>query len=168
MMSLFFAIALAVIGFAAIILEIFVPAAGLIGILGSGCVIGGIVITFINYGTGPGTIFLFSVLITGPIVIMFFFRLFPVSFVGRRLILGTRQSREDGYTAQHIDNEEDLIHQHGRTISPLRPAGRVLIGGHRYSAVSRGEFIDNEKEIEVIKIEGNHLTVKELSHQKGA
>ena len=44
----------------------------------------------------------------------------------------------------------------------LRPAGKVRIEEMRIDAVSDGEFIPKDREVEVMKVEGNRVVVKEV------
>lgn len=55
------------------------------------------------------------------------------------------------------------IGQKGITISQLRPSGIARFERERVNVVSRGEFIDENKEIIVESIEGNNIIVKEIS-----
>lgn len=151
-MTLLTNIILAVIGFAAIILEFFVPAAGIIGILGGGCVITATVFTYLNYGLIPGTLFLFSCLIIGPIIFILYFKLFPKSFVGKRLILHKTLANED--------QTENLLDQKGVCLTPLRPVGEILINDKRYNGLTRGEFISKDSSVVVVAVEGNKIIVK--------
>ena len=50
------AVGLMIAGLIAIIIEFFVPAGGLVGVLGLASIIGGVVYAFINYGTTAGSI----------------------------------------------------------------------------------------------------------------
>jgi len=36
-----------------------------------------------------------------------------------------------------------------------------MIDGHRVDVVTQGEFIERDREVEVIKVEGNRILVKE-------
>lgn len=56
-----------------------------------------------------------------------------------------------------------LFRQKGKVIAPLRPAGTALIDGERVDVVSFGDYIDKDSEIEVVKIEGSKLLVKNMS-----
>lgn len=147
-----FNITLAIIGFAAIILEFFVPAAGVIGILGGVCVITSTVFTYLNYGLIPGTIFLFSCLIIGPVIFILYFKIFPKSIVGKRLILSRTQETER--------SPESLLEKVGVTLTPLRPVGEVMIDNRRVNVITTGEFIPIDTKVKVISVEGNKTVVE--------
>lgn len=151
-MTLITNIILAVVGFGAIILEFFVPAAGIIGILGGGCVITATVFTYLNYGLIPGTLFLFSCLVIGPVIFILYFKLFPKSFVGKRLILHN--------TLENESSADELIGQSGISLTPLRPVGEILINKKRYNGLTSGEFISTDTTVVVVAVEGNKIIVK--------
>lgn len=152
-MNLLYNILFALLGFLAIILEFFVPSAGVIGVLGIGFVIIGIVFTFINYGLIIGTIFLISVLIIGPIVFFVYFKLFPKSYIGKKLILNNK------YTNEQINENQKLLNCTGISATNLRPVGEGIINNQRYNVTTQGDYIEKDKKIRVIKLEGNNIVV---------
>lgn len=158
-MRLLFNILLAVLGFGAIILEFFVPSAGIIGLIGGGCVITGIVFTYINYGRLAGSIFLLAAAIIGPVILFLYFKLFPKSFVGKRLILHKTFNRDEGFNSGKED--EIKVGDIGITQSKLRPVGTALIRGKFVDVTTEGEFIDSNKDIKVEVIEGNKIIVSQ-------
>lgn len=160
-MKLLFNICLSLLGFAAIILEFFVPSAGVIGLLGAGCVVTGIVLTYSNFGLLTGTIFLTACAILGPIILFLYFKLFPNSFIGKKLILHKKLKSSDGFISGESNDYGQLIGKEGTVDSKLRPVGRVLILGRLYNATTQGEFIDKGKNIKVINVDGNRIIVSQ-------
>lgn len=160
MSSMIGLILLAFVGLAALIIELFVPAGGLIGLLGIGSIVTAIVRAFQTQGTAVGTVFLIVSIVLIPTIFVVWFRHFPKSFMGRKLILQDSQSREEGYTSHTEEKYPDLEGKEGKTVTPLRPAGTVIIEGRRYSAVTDGEFIEAGERVTVKKIEGNRIEVR--------
>lgn len=155
------AIGLAAAGVLALILEVFVPAAGIIGIAGLGSIIASVVIAFQRLGNLIGSIYLAVVLVLVPVFIVLYFRLFPRSPVGRWLISQDRQEPEKGYSSFTAEKYFDLIGKEGISLTILRPAGMVRIDGQKYSAVTGGEFIEKDKPIKVVKVEGSRVVVRQ-------
>lgn len=108
-MSWITALGLCLAGFAAIIIEFFVPAAGIIGIVGLGSIVGGIVIAYREYGTLVGSIFLIGAVIATPGVIAAYFKLFPKSFVGKWLIL--RSGGSDDESRESAESDGAAAHE---------------------------------------------------------
>lgn len=154
------ALILAVVGLASILLEFFIPAFGLIGLIGTGSVIAGIVLAF-RISTTLGSVFLISSLVLIPVLMMIFFRIFPKTFIGKKLILHRKLETEDGYTAT-ADDYTVLENKTGLASTDLRPSGTVVIDDKKYSAVTSGEYIERSKNIIVIKTEGSRITVAEV------
>lgn len=156
-MKLLFNIIFSLMGFGAIILEFFVPSAGVIGLLGAGFVIMGIVLTFIHYGVMGGTIFLIICALIGPTILYLYFKLFPKSYIGKKLILDKSMNSDKGWFA----GEEigALLKREGTAATALRPIGEAIIDKSRYNVTTNGEFIEKNSHIIVIKIEGNIIVV---------
>ena len=154
-------IGLLLIGLIAIIVEFFVPAMGLVGILGAGSIGGSVVLVFIQKGTMLGSIFLIVVLIIVPFFIAVCFKIFPHTFMGKRLILGNVQKREGGYASYSAERYIDLNGKMGTTLTVLRPSGIVLIEKKKYSVVTAGEYIDKGLQVRVVKTEGSRIIVRE-------
>ncbi len=49
-----------------------------------------------------------------------------------------------------------------KLLLPLRPAGVIVIDHERIDAVSDGSYIDKGKQVEVIKVEGSRIVVREF------
>lgn len=163
-MKLLFNICLSLLGFGAIILEFFVPSAGIIGLIGAGCVITGIVFTYLDFGAMIGTIFLSACAIIGPVIMFLYFKLFPRSFFGKKLILHKEFDTQHGFVSGEPDTYRELIGKEGVVESKLRPVGKVTIDDIEYNATTTSDFIDKGCVIKVIKVEGNTIVVtpKEL------
>ena len=155
------AIGLAAAGILAIILEVFVPSAGIIGIAGLGSIIASVVIAYQRLGTLIGSIYLAVVLVLVPVFIVLYFKFFPRSPVSRWLISQDRQEPERGYSSFTPEKYVDLIGKEGTSLTILRPVGMVRIDGQKYSAVTGGEFIEKNKPVKVVKVEGSRVVVRQ-------
>lgn len=51
----------------------------------------------------------------------------------------------------------------GLSESPLRPVGKINLGGHRVDAVAEGKFVDAGISVKVIRVEGNRIVVRPLN-----
>jgi membrane-bound serine protease (ClpP class) len=159
-MNLLFLTGLFFIGLIAIIIEFFVPAAGIIGIIGGGCIIGSVVKAYLDYGILTGSAFLLGALILTPLLIMSYFKIFPKTIIGRKLILNANQSHESGFTSFTQEKYMDLKGRSGIVLKDLRPTGIVEIEGRKFNALTNGEYLDSGSKIQVFKVEGNRVFVK--------
>lgn len=167
-------IALFIVGVVLIALEVFViPGFGVAGVLGLICTLGSLVLVmlnndFLDFSFVPTEeIFVSTAVVLagllGAIVVMFFggARLLN-SNVFKRVALQETQSKDAGYTSTFY-KEKSMVGQHGRTFTRLRPSGRIEIDGNIYDAYTRGNFIDEGANVEVISDEGTSLKVKEVT-----
>ena len=151
---------LCVAGLAAIIVEFFVPAAGIIGVVGFGSIVAGIVLAFLNYGTSVGAIFLIGAVIVTPVVIGLYFKFFQRSFVGKWLILRDSQKKTEGFSSFKQERYSDLAGKKGTSLTVLRPSGSAMIDGVKHSVVTGGDFIGKGENVVVSRVEGSRIVVK--------
>ncbi|MEO9481837.1 MAG: NfeD family protein [Ekhidna sp.] len=160
------------VGIILIALEVFViPGFGVAGILGLICTIGSLVLVMLNNDmfdfsfVGGDEIFIsFATVIAGllgAIVVMFFggARLLN-SNVFRRIALQDVQDKEQGFTSTFY-KEKSMVGLKGKAYTRLRPSGKIEVEGAIYDAYTRGNFIDEGVDVEVISDEGTSLKVKE-------
>ena len=166
-------IVLFVVGIILIALEIFViPGFGVAGVLGLVCTLGSLVLVMLNndmldFSFVPaGEIFIATAVViagmSGALIVMFFggVRLLN-SNVFKRIALQEVQDKEDGFTSTFY-KEQSMIGSKGTTYTRLRPSGKIEIEGVIYDAFTRGNFIEEGVQVEVISDEGTSLKVKEV------
>lgn len=81
----------------------------------------------------------------------------------KHFVLSTEQKNEEGYISNNKYTE--YIGKTGTAVTPLRSAGTVLIGGVKLDAVSEGEFISKGAVVEIIKVDGSSIIVREMKQQ---
>lgn len=152
-------VVLFVIGIALLIIEVFVPSFGILGILGSTALIAGVVLA----ASDPMTAFISIViaLVAAIILIVLFVRMNKSRGIWNKFILRDKLTTEQGFVS--ADLKDSLLGLEGTTITPLRPAGTVILGDKRIDVVTSGEFIDANRTVTVIKAEGTWVVVKEVT-----
>lgn len=154
------AVGLAVAGVVAIIVEVFVPSLGLIGLAGFAAIVASIVMVFRGFGALVGSIYLGATVVVLPVLIVLYFRYLPRTFIGKRLIQHAVQDPAGGYASFSAEKYEGLTGKEGVAVTVLRPVGIVLIEGAKYSAVTPGEFVDKGLPVRVVKVEGSRIVVR--------
>lgn len=146
-----------VIGLALLVAELFVPG----GIVG---VIGGVLMIISILFAGESVVHMaYSILIAvfigiiGMVIVMKFFGKNLHFF--NKLILRDATTTEEGYVSNV--NRLDLLGKIGDTITPLRPAGTIIVGNERIDAVSEGSYVQANRKVEVIHVEGSRIIVRE-------
>ena len=158
-----YAIILLLVGVALIIMELFLPSAGILGALATGAIIGSLVLAF-KEGEGIGLVFLGLTVIIVPVLLVMGLKIFPKTPIGRRIILPpvNEPASVRGQAGVSMDDYRTLVGKNGQTVTPLRPSGIAEIEGERYSVVSEGELIEDNTKILVVEIQGNSIVVEEL------
>lgn len=145
--------ALFVAGFLLIAAEVFVPGA-VLGFAGSLCLAGSVAVVFAYHGAVAGTVAGFVV---GALALTGFFvwlSIFPRTFIGRRIVLGTTQ-------AAPVFEPAGLVGKEGVALTPLRPSGTVRVGDLRISALAEaGEFVAEGAAVSVVSAGGMGVVVR--------
>ena len=89
-----------------------------------------------------------------------FYKTFPQTELYQKLIPFTPQKSGEGFT---ISKSYDLlIGEIGKTVTDLRPSGKIEIMGKYYQAMSHGDYIENNEDIIVDGVDENQILVKKV------
>ncbi len=156
------AILLFAAGLILLVLEVAViPGFGIAGILGIASVFISIVLAFGNVQAALVSLSI-AISVSVVAVILLWNRIQRSNF-WQRLVLSHEESPEKGYRAPA--DFSHLVGKQGRTVTPLRPAGTVMIEGQRYDVVSDGGYIVANSLIEVVETEGTRVVVREINEE---
>ncbi|MCF6242962.1 MAG: hypothetical protein L3J74_16665 [Bacteroidales bacterium] len=152
-MALSAIIALIILGIVLILLEFFVvPGITIAGVGGLLMLIGGVFMAYSKYGTPGGHYVLAGTVFALILVLYGAFK----SKTWEKIALNTEinsQAKED--LSQKI-----TLGDKGKSISRLAPRGTVSINGLFVEAESINGLIDENEDVEVIKVKGNKIIVK--------
>ncbi|WP_072887969.1 NfeD family protein [Ornithinibacillus halophilus] len=152
------AIILLLLGIGLIIAEFFVPG-GILGFIGVGSLVGSLFMAGANIGHMSMSIAIAFIVAVVAAVILFR-RIGMDKGVFRHVILKDRETTELGYVSQV--NRLDLIGLEGVTVTQLRPSGVGQFDGERIDIVSEGGFVEANKPVKIVKVEGVRIVVREL------
>lgn len=93
------------------------------------------------------------------LLVLGFFKLFQRSPLWKKIRLDVRETKEGGFTSS-LDLS-GLLDKSGVATSPLRPSGIAFIDGWRIDVIAESLFIDKDKRVKVVKVEGNKVIVRE-------
>ncbi len=151
---------LIIIGMIAIILEVFIPDAGILAIIGATIILAAIIYAFVKFGFLTGIIFSCIGLICGPLSFIIAFKIFPKSYFGKKIILNQTENTEEGFVAHSDKNLKNLVNANGIVFATCKPAGIAIIESIKYNVISSGEYIEKNEEIKVVKVEGNKIIIR--------
>ncbi len=136
--------------------EIFIPG-GIAGLIGIACLIGAVIVGFLDYGPEIGALILacvFLFLIIGIGLWAKYFHLTPIAkaLTDKGVIGG----------ASIDDRTEELLGAQGEAISALRPCGMAKINDTRVDVVAESGMIDQGEIVKVVAVEGFRVVVQRL------
>ncbi|MFA5291801.1 MAG: NfeD family protein [Phycisphaerae bacterium] len=145
-----------------LVAEVFVPSFGLITLCAITSLIGGIVIFFkLNPTAGWCGIIVAVIMI--PATLVFAYKIFPKTRFGKSVSLDGPK-RQKGDAISDTDQLEALLGQKAKAITMLRPVGMCDFAGTRLECVAETGYVEKGKTVEVIKVEGTQLTVREIEN----
>ena len=144
-----------VIGSGLIIVEAFIPGFGVTGISGIILEIIALRCCWLRYGTVPTLLALVGVLVLIGLAVFVSYRSAMNGRLSRsHLVLNSTEAPAEESKPDH------WIGMEGVTVTALRPAGQIEIGGTRLNAASSGDFIEKGAAVLVTGTEGDHYIIR--------
>ena len=160
MSPLVWSLLLVVVGLALVLLEVFVPSGGVLGLLAVLALGAGVVTAFVEQGAMVGMGVLAGTLLAVPAVLMLAFRWFPSTPIGRR-VLPPPPSADDVLPDLSLRQRlRSLVGRRGRAASELVPWGSVEIDGDSFEAMSEGGPIAPDAPVEVVAVQSRARVVR--------
>lgn len=151
-------------GFLVVALELFIPSAGVLGIVAAILFISGIAVAF-TQSMLAGTIALFVSALALPVVFVLMIKLWPSTPIGRRIMLGRVKQDEVLPFDQDNDPLKALVGKKGVAKTKMLPSGMVSIDGRAYDAVSDGFAIEPGQPVRVTEIRTRRIFVQPYDPQ---
>ncbi len=144
------------VGVALVTVEVFLPGFGLPGISGLMLLAAAVVLTWLSFGALAGLLMLLVMLVLCGITLS----------VSIRSAMHGRLSRSPLILSDDEENDkkpdETLIGREGVTATLLRPAGIAVFDGVRLSVVTRGDFIEKDVPVRIVKEDGTQIVVETI------
>lgn len=155
-MDWFIVIALLVLGWFLLFLEIFfIPGITVLVVIGALLMAAGIMFSFIHFGveTGWWTLVGTTAVVTASIIIAV------------RSGFWKRLSLKDQVTGRMNTFDHDVVKPgtKGKSISRIAPSGKAMFGNDMFEVHSESGFINPDTELEVVKIYLNRIIVKPIT-----
>lgn len=153
------AIVLLILGIILIILEFFV-AGGILGLLGVGAIIGALFLA--GYDLGHMSLSIAIAFLVAIIAAVILYKWIGTERgIFKKIILRDRTTTEQGYVS--LVDRPELVGKEGITVTPLRPAGTAVFDDERIDVVSEGGFVEKDKRVMIVQVEGVRVVVREIS-----
>ncbi len=164
---LILAITLIVIGFGVICLELFIPSAGMLGVLAALLILGGIVSAFFHSLTA-GAALLAVTCFSLPMLIAAAIKIWPSTPFGRRILIGAMSEKDVLPQNDLAELLKPLIGRRGIAKTKMLPSGIIQIDDRNYDAVSDGFAIEPGAPVEVISIRTKRVVVRPVDPNERA
>lgn len=154
---------LLLLGLILVLVEIFIPSGGILGVLSFTAILSAIVMAFYRGGVTSGLVFMLAALLAVPTIVGLAFRWLPGTPMGKRLLADLPTSEEVLPDNAQLRSLRDLVGKTGRARSMMLPSGAVEIDGRTIDAVSEGLPIDPGQAVRVIEVRGTRVVVRPVS-----
>jgi len=146
------------VGLALLTLEIVALPGGIAGGIGILMLTFGIWWTYSKYGNTAGTCVLVGCVVLTIVFLAFLLK----SKTWKRFSL----NEESNSKVNQIDAKAILVGAHGKTVARLAPTGKAIIDGEMVEVHAINKFIDQDKPIEVVAVDGYRIDVKECDDER--
>lgn len=128
-----------------------IPGFGVAGVLGVLALGAGAVAAWTELGPFWGGVTAGMSLVAAVVMLVWL----PKSRAGRKMVLEHNHA-----AAVSQEDRSGLVGRRGLTVTPLRPIGRVRFGTEEVDVMTEGEYIDSDREVEVMTVEGPRVVVR--------
>lgn len=142
-----------------VVVEVFIPSAGVISLIATVVAIAGIVALF-RVSVSWGVAGILSMLVLGPTTALFALRILPSTPFGKKLLFGERGEAEPILADPAEDENRALMGEEGVAVTDMRPVGAIRVGGKRMQATSEVAMIRAGTAVRIMSVEGNHIRVR--------
>ncbi|MBF0547607.1 MAG: NfeD family protein [Candidatus Riflebacteria bacterium] len=149
------------IGFVLLFLEVtLIPGTG-VAIIAALLILAGLGLAFWKLELKIAILFALGSFIGTVAVVLWMIYVFPHTSLGKKFVLETRITVEDGYTA--TSDMSPYVGMIGTAQCDLRPSGIAKFGDDRVDVVSEGEYIPRGTTIKALKVKNSNLIVTKVS-----
>lgn len=158
-MLLIWSILLFLLGLMLLILEIFLPTGGILGLLAAISLIAALGLSFL---AGPviGLAALLATVLAVPACIALALRLWPSTPIGRRMLLDIPTEDDVRPDNEQLRELKQLVGWIGIAESPMLPSGKVTVAGRTVDAMTQGIAIERGQHVQVVDVRGTRVFVR--------
>lgn len=141
-------------GLCVIVVELFVPSAGILGIIAGSLLLAGVILSFVS-DIVFGSFVLIGLTILLPFLFMGLVKLWPKTPLGKAILMD-----DLGHDVLPESDIDSLVGQIGIARTKMLPSGMIEIDGNKHDAVSEGFAIEPGDKVKVISVKANRLYIE--------
>lgn len=157
--TFYWAFVLLAIGLCVIVLELFIPSAGVLGTLATILILSSVVLGFMN-GLESGALILLVVVLAVPALFAMMIKIWPHTPLGRLILLKDIKPEDVLPNSPHYHRTEGLVGALGVAKTKMLPSGMVVIDGEKFDAISEGFAVDAGDPIKVVAVREHRVYVE--------
>ncbi len=151
---------LLLLGLCVLVVELFIPSSGLLGLLSALCLIGSIVLGFWTSQL-MGTIMLGIELVLVPVALGLAVKYWPYTPIGKLTLIPRPEHPDDVLPeTEAYRGLNELVGRYGISKTLMMPGGMISLDGKAYDAVSEGSAIDPGQRVLVVGVSTQRLIVR--------
>ena len=156
---IYWALLLLVIGLFVVILELFLPSGGILGVIAGALIVTSIVLGFME-SVNSGALILLLTVIALPALLGAMVKIWPHTPLGKRILLHDLKPEDVLPIRPDTEKKATLEGQLGVAKTKMLPSGIVIINGEKYDALSDGFAIDAGDPVKVTSVRENRIHVQ--------
>lgn len=156
---IYWAFLLLAIGLFVVVLELFLPSGGILGVVAGVLIVTSIVLGFMD-GIKSGALVLMVSVIALPTLLGAMVKIWPHTPLGKLILLKDLKPEDVLPNRSHHQRRANLEGQLGVAKTKMLPSGTVVINGEKYDAISDGFAIDIGDPIKVVSVRENRIHVQ--------
>lgn len=163
--SLGTAVGLLLGGLFVLVLELFIPSAGILFLVSTACILASVFVAFL-VSAKTGLVFLILVLFLGMLLPIIGLNLWKKTPIARKMMLRAPTDVGEANSTGPSGSEsfpESLLGKVVRSATPLRPSGVIEFEGRRFDAMTEGLLVEAGVDVKVVSVRGNLVVVRQLS-----
>lgn len=142
------------LGFILLLIEMFTPGFSIPGVSG---VVLLVIACYKAFAIGP--LWGIFISVSSFLAVLGFFKLFSRSPFWKKIRLDVQETKAQGFSSG--SDLSALLNKSGVSAGPLRPSGIAIIDGKRIDVLAESLFIDKDRKVKVVRVEGNKVIVRE-------
>lgn len=155
----YWSILLVVLGFVVIGLELFIPSAGVLGVMAATLLVSGVITAFLD-SFYAGVMMLVVTVVGLSILIALMIKVWPSTPLGRRILSDRMTADQVLPQGEAYTSIRELVGQLGIAKTKMLPSGIIIVNDRKYDAVSDGFAIEAGQPVKVTKVQANRIYVQ--------
>jgi membrane-bound serine protease (ClpP class) len=167
MQLLIWSLLLLAVGMVLIVLEVFVPSGGILGLLATLALVSAGAVGFFA-GPKTGLAILATIVLAVPAIIAAALKIWPNTPMGRRVLLNVPTADEMRPDNEQLRELKKLIGRVGVARTVMLPSGEIDIDGRLIDAIAPGVAIEPGQRVRVVDVRGARVFVQPVTGAESA